>query len=51
MGRGGGGQFFEGGLGFSEIAIINFTSRLISDSLLTCRLKDVVSVVIFHSSF
>ena len=50
MGRGGGGQFFEGGLGFSEIAIINFTSRLISDSLLTCRLKDV-SVVIFHSSF
>ena len=41
----------EGVSGFLKIAIINFTSRLLFDLLFTCRLKDFVSPVIFHSRF
>ena len=48
---GGGGSIFGGGSGFLEIANINFTSRLLFDLLFICRLKDVVSIVIFHSGF
>ena len=39
--------FLEGGSGFLEIAIINFTSRFLFDSLFTCRLKNL-SLVIFR---
>ena len=47
----GGGQFFEWSSGFLEKAIINFTSQFLLDLLFTCRLKDVVSLIIFHLSF
>ena len=47
-----GGQFLEGGRsGLLEIAIVSFTSRLLFDVLFTCRLKDAVSLVIFHYVF
>ena len=49
MGKG--GQFLEEGSGFLETAIINFTSRLLFGLLFTCRLEDVLSLVIFHSCF
>ena len=48
---GGGGGGAGGGSGFLEIAVINFTSGLLFDLLLTRRLKDVVSIVIFPSRF
>ena len=51
MRKGGGGQFFEWSSGFLEKAIINFTSQFLLDLLFTCRLKDVVSLIIFHLSF
>ena len=48
----GGVNFWRGGgSGFLEIAVINFTSGLLLDLLLTRRLKDVVSLVIFPSRF
>ena len=40
-----GGRFLERRSGFLEIAIILF------DFLFTCKLKDVVSLVIFHLRF
>ena len=43
--------FGGGGPGFSEIAITNFISRFLYGLLFTCRLKDVVSLVIFHLWF
>ena len=49
MGKG--GQFLEEGSGFLEIAIIKFTSRLLLDLLLRCRLKNVVSLTINHLYF
>ena len=48
---GGGAGGGRGGSGFLEIAVINFTSGLLFDLLLTRRLKDVVSLVIFPSRF
>ena len=42
------GHFLEGVSGFLEVTIMNFTSRLIFELLFTCRLKDVLSLVIFH---
>ena len=51
-GRGGGeGLMGKWVAGFSETASINFTSRLLFDLLFICSLKDVVSLVIFHSRF
>ena len=47
----GGGGGAGGGSGFLEIAVINFTSGLLFDLLLTRRLKDVASIVIFPSRF
>ena len=47
-GKRGGGQFLDGG---NCLVIINFTSLLSFDLLFTYRLKDVVSLVIFHSRF
>ena len=41
-------NFWRGGPGFFEIAIINFTSQLLFELLFAYRLKDVVSLVIFH---
>ena len=38
-----------GNLGFLDIAIINFTSRILFDLIFTCTLKDVVLLIIFHS--
>ena len=43
-------NFWRGGSGFLEIAIINFTSRLLFELQFTCRLKGV-SLVIFHLCF
>ena len=40
-------QFLEGSSVFLEIAIINFTSRILFALLFICRLKDVASLVIF----
>ena len=40
-----------GGSGFIETTTLNFTSRLLFDLLLTYRLKDVVSLVLFHKCF
>ena len=34
-----------------DIAIIDFTSQLLFDVLFTSRMKDVVSLVIFHLRF
>ena len=46
------GQFLEkGGSGFLEIAITYFTSQLLFDLLFTCRLKNIVSLVVFHYVF
>ena len=43
-----GSQFLEGDSRFLELANIDFTLQLLLDLLLTCKLKDVVSRVIFH---
>ena len=43
-----GGQFLERGSVFLEIAIINFTSRLLFGLLYTCWVKVFASLVIFH---
>ena len=40
-----------GGSGFIEITILNFTSQLLFELLFTYRLKDVVSLVLFHKCF
>ena len=48
MGKG--GLIFGGGFRV-HVAIINLTSQLLFELLFTCRLKDVVSLVIFHLSF
>ena len=40
-----------GGSGFIETTILNFTSQLLFDLLFTYRLKDVVSLVLFHKCF
>ena len=40
-----GGQFLEGASVFRDR---NFTSQPLFDLLCTCRLKDIVSLVIFH---
>ena len=40
-------NFWRGGLGFLEIAI-NFTLKFLLVLLFTCRLKDVVSLVILQ---
>ena len=45
------GQFLEGRSEFVEIAIINFTSQILFDLLVTCRMKDLVSLVIFYLRF
>ena len=42
---------FRGGSRFLEIAITYFTSQILLDLLFTARLKDVVSLVIFHLCF
>ena len=54
-GRGGGWSmkiFLEGGLDgkgvVNFLAMINFTLQLSLSLLFTCRLKDTVSLVIFH---
>ena len=41
-------NFWRGSSGFLEIAMINFTSRLLFNLLLSSRLKDVVSLGIFQ---
>ena len=41
----------EGGSGFIQITILNFTSRLLFDLIFIYRLKDVVSVVFFSQMF
>ena len=38
-------NFWKGGPGFLEIAIINFTSQLLFELLFAHRLKDVVGVL------
>ena len=47
MGKGA-GSIFGGDSEFLEIAIKNFTSLLLFDLLFMSRLKDIVSLVIFH---
>ena len=42
------GHILEGVSRFLEVTIMNFTSRLIFELMFTCRLKDVLSLVIFH---
>ena len=50
MGRGW-SIFGRGASGFLEKAILNFTLQFLFDLLFTCRLKDVVSLVIFSLKF
>ena len=45
------GKCLDEGSGVLEIAIINFTSWTLFDLLFTCRLKDVVSLVVFNLCF
>ena len=40
----------EGGSGFIQITILNFTSRLLFDLIFIYRLKDVVSIVFFFTN-
>ena len=42
------GAWREKGSQFLELAIINFSSRLLLDLLFTCCLKDVASFLIFQ---
>ena len=48
LANGGGDKFRREGSGFIEIEILNFTLWLLFDLLFTRRLKDGVSVVVFH---
>ena len=41
----------EGGSEFIQITILNFISLLLFDFLFTHRLKDVISLVLFHKFF